>query len=210
MPCSWRRAPSPLEMGFYVYAFGDAPPCERKSRLGGSWTFACSRHHFRRREVCLGQGGLSSLCKVQPSLQVIYLSLHGWFVIPSLGHVTTHTGMASAGLRGVYAPFSKPSVFFIPAMLRVWEITLLLGSCWLRLMRAYSVGVQSCHARLSFSLAHKFSPQTAPIVGSWLGRSFTVDVSEPKPNRPNTMNLVKKWAQELGLSEGFSSGQTGS
>ena len=34
-------------------------------------------------------------------------------------------------------------------------------------------------------------------------RSFTVDVSELKPNRPNTMNLVKKWAQELGLSEGF-------
>ena len=28
-------------------------------------------------------------------------------------------------------------------------------------------------------------------------------MSEPKPNRPNTMNLVKKWAQELGLSEGF-------
>ena len=36
-----------------------------------------------------------------------------------------------------------------------------------------------------------------------LGRSFTVDVSEPKPNRSNTMNLVKKWTQELGLSEGF-------
>ena len=47
-------------------------------------------------------------------------------------------------------------------------------------------------------------------VGSWLGRSFTVDVSEPKPNRPNTMNLVKKWAQELGLSESFFNGLTGS
>ena len=43
-----------------------------------------------------------------------------------------------------------------------------------------------------------------------MGRSFTVNVSEPKPNRPNTMNLVKKWAQELGLSEGFFSGLTGS
>ena len=41
------------------------------------------------------------------------------------------------------------------------------------------------------------------IVGSKLGRSFTVDVNELKLNRPNTMNLVKKWAQELGLSEGF-------
>ena len=106
-------------MGFYVCTFGDAFPRERKSRLGGSWTFACSRHHFRRREVCLGQGGLSLLCKAQPSLQVIYLSLHGSFVILSLGHVTTRTGMASAGLRGVYTPFSKPFIFFIPAMLRV-------------------------------------------------------------------------------------------
>ena len=50
----------------------------------------------------------------------------------------------------------------------------------------------------------------APIIGSLLGRSFTVDVSEPKPNRPNTMNLVKKWAQELGLSEGFINSLTGS
>ena len=92
-------------MGFYVCAFGDAPSRERKSRLGGSWTFACSRHHFRHREVCLGQGGLSLLCKAQPSLQVIYLSLHCLFVIPSLGHVTTHTGVASADLRGVHSPF---------------------------------------------------------------------------------------------------------
>ena len=46
------------------------------------------------------------------------------------------------------------------------------------------------------------------IVGSKLGRSFTVDVNEPKPNRPNTMNLVKKLPQELGLSEGFFSNLT--
>ena len=91
-------------------------------------------------------------------------------------------------------------------MLRVWKITLLLGSGWLRLMGACSVGVRSRHVRLSFSLTHEFSPQTAPIAGSWFGGSFTIDVSEPKPNRPNTMNLVKKWAQELGLSEDFVNG----
>ena len=45
-------------------------------------------------------------------------------------------------------------------------------------------------------------------VGSTLERSFTVNVNELKPNRPNTMNLVKKWAQELGLSEVFFSNQT--
>ena len=36
-----------------------------------------------------------------------------------------------------------------------------------------------------------------------------MDVSEHKPNRPNTMNLVKKWAQELGLSEDFIEGLAG-
>ena len=81
------------------------------------------------------------MCKAQLSLQVIYLSLHGLFVIPSLGYVTAHTGMASAGLCGVYAPFPKPSVLFVLAMHRVWEITLLLGSGWLRLMGACPVGV---------------------------------------------------------------------
>ena len=81
-------------------------------------------------------GGLSSLCKAQPSLQVIYLSLHGLFVVPFLGHVTTHAGVASAGLRGVHAPLPKPFVFFVSAMLRVWEITLLLGSGWLKLVGA--------------------------------------------------------------------------
>ena len=48
-------------------------------------------------------------------------------------------------------------------------------------------------------------------VGSRFGGvSFTVDVSEPKPNRPNTMNLVEKRAQELGLCEYFVNGQAGS
>ena len=45
-------------------------------------------------------------------------------------------------------------------------------------------------------------------VGSTFGRSFTVDVNEPKPSRPNTMNLVEKWAQELGLSEELFSSRT--
>ena len=48
------------------------------------------------------------------------------------------------------------------------------------------------------------------IVGSRFGGSFTVGVSEPKPNRPNTMNLVEKRAQELGLCKDFVNGQAGS
>ena len=81
------------------------------------------------------------MCKVQLSLQVIYFSLHGLFVISSLGYVTAHTGMASASLSGVYVPLPKPSVLFIPAMLRVCEITLLLGSGQLGLMGAFPMGV---------------------------------------------------------------------
>ena len=87
------------------------------------------------------RGGLSSLCKAQPSLQVIYLPLHGSFVVPFLGHVTTHAGVASAGLCGIHAPLPKPSVLPVPAMLRVWEIPLQLGSSCLRLIGACSVGV---------------------------------------------------------------------
>ena len=37
------------------------------------------------------------------------------------------------------------------------------------------------------------------IVGSRFGGSFTVGVSEPEPNKLNTMNLVEKRAQELGF-----------
>ena len=44
------------------------------------------------------------------------------------------------------------------------------------------------------------------------GALFTIDVSKPKPkpNRPNTMNLVQKRAWELGLCEDAFNGQAGS
>ena len=84
--------------------------------------------------------GLSSLCKAQLSLQVIYFLLHGLFVILSLGYVTTHTGMAPASLSGVHAPLPKPSVLFVLAMLVVWEVTLLLGFGRLGLTGACSMG----------------------------------------------------------------------
>ena len=40
--------------------------------------------------------------------------------------------------------------------------------------------------------------------------SFIVDVSELKPNRPNTMNLVEKQTQKLGLYEDLVNGRAGS
>ena len=93
-------------------------------------------------EKCVwARGGLSSLCKAQLSLQVIYFLLHGLFIIPSLGYMPAYTRMASAGLSGVYASLPKPSILFVLAMLRVWEITLLLGSGRLGLMGACPMGV---------------------------------------------------------------------
>ena len=122
-----------------------------------------------------------SLCMAQFSLQVVYISLHGLFVILSLGYMAAHTRMASASLSGVYTPFSKPSILFILIMLRVGKVALLLGSGRLRLMGACSMRTWSYHARLLSLLAHKFFLQTAPIVGSGL-RYFYCYVSKLKPN----------------------------
>ena len=72
----------------------------------------------------------------QFSLQVVCLSLHGLFVILSLGYVTAHTRMASASLSGVYASFLKLSILFISIMLRVGKVALLMGSSRFRLMGA--------------------------------------------------------------------------
>ena len=68
---------------------------------------------------------------------------------------------------------------------------------------------------LPCSIIVLISTQVLPTDGAncrvpiW-GGSFTVNVNEPKPNRPNTMNLVEKRAQELGLCEDFINGRTGS
>ena len=80
-----------------------------------------------------------SLCMAQPSLQVVYLSLHGLFIILSLGYVTAHTRMASASLSGIHISLLKPSILFISITLRVGKVTLLLGSSRFRLMGAYSI-----------------------------------------------------------------------
>ena len=82
---------------------------------------------------------LPLLCMAQLSLQVIYFLLHGLFITLSLGYVIAHTRVAFASLSGFYAPFSKPSVLFVLVTLRVWEVALLLGSGWLKLMGACSM-----------------------------------------------------------------------
>ena len=68
---------------------------------------------------------------------------------------------------------------------------------------------------LPYSIIVLTSTQVLPTDGANCrvpirGVPFTIDVSEPKPNRPNTMNLVEKRAQELGLCEDFVNGWAGS
>ena len=80
-----------------------------------------------------------SLCMAQFSLQVVYLSLHGLFIVLSLGYVTAHMRTASASLNGVYTSLSKPSILFISITLKVGKVALLLGSSRLRLVGACSI-----------------------------------------------------------------------
>ena len=82
---------------------------------------------------------LSSLCMAQLSLQVVYLSLHGLFIILSLGYVTAHTRMASTSLSGIHTSLSKPSILFISITLRVGKVAMLLGSSRLSLMGACTI-----------------------------------------------------------------------
>ena len=143
---------------------------------------------------------LPSLCMAQLSLQVIYLSLHGLLIILSLGyvtlnflwlhglvvilsleHVAIHTRMVFAGLSGVHASLSEPSIFFILSMPRVGEVILLLGSSRFRLMGACLMKTWSYHAWLLPLLTHKFFPQMAPIVGTRF-EYFNYQMYGPKPN----------------------------
>ena len=132
-----------------------------------------------------------SSCMAQLSLQIVYLSLHGILIILSLGyvtpnlfwlhgpvvilsleHVTAHTRVASAGLSGVYTSLSEPSILFISVTLRVGKVTLLLGSHQFGLMGACLMRAWSYHAWLLLLLTHKFSSQTAPIVGTGIEHFF--------------------------------------
>ena len=80
-----------------------------------------------------------SLCMMQFSLQVVYLSLHGLLIILALGYVTAHTRVAPASLSDVHTTLSKLSILFISITLRVGKVTLLLGSSRFRLMGACSI-----------------------------------------------------------------------
>ena len=71
---------------------------------------------------------------------------------------------------------------------------------------SFPLRVWPCLTSYRISSLHQQLPTDGANCRVLIWGSFTVDVSEPKLNRPNTINLVKNWAQELGLCEDFVNG----
>ena len=122
-PRRWASAPTPPVVFFFV-GKGLTWGSPRSSSIVVV-TFIVGGHVRPRMRLPL-------LCMVQFSLQIVYFSLHGllivlflrhmapnffWLwgpvVILSLKHVTARTRVAFAGLSGVYALLSKPSILFV-------------------------------------------------------------------------------------------------
>ena len=145
-PRRWASAPMPLVVFFFV-GEGLAWGSPRSSPIVVVIFIIGGRVKSGTR--------LPLLCMVQLSFQIIYLSLHGLpivlflrhmspnflllqgpAVISSLKHMAARVRVAPAGLGGVYASLSKPSVLFDLVALGVGEVTLLLGFGWFELMGA--------------------------------------------------------------------------
>ena len=194
-PCSWRRAPCSLERDFYACAFGDAPLRGRKSRLGESWIFACSRRHFRCRGVCRCRGRIVFVVQ-SITFSSSHLSLTTWLVRhPVSGTCDYPRGCGFCWFA--WYPRSPHETFRSPRSCHAQGLgNSPVAGIWL----AQADGGLLCGGMIPpCPIIILTSIQVLPIDGAncrvliW-GVSFTVDVSEPKPNRPNTMNLVEKRA----------------
>ena len=194
-PCSWRRAPCPLERDFCACAFGGAPPRGRKSRLGESWIFACSCRHFHLRGVCQCQGGTVFIVQ-SAAFSSSRLSLATWLI--------RHPVSGTCGYpRGcdicwfAWYPRSPPETFPFPCSCHAQG----LGNCpavgiWLAqadggLLRG---GLISPCPTIALTSTQVLPTDDANCRVPIWGAPFTVDVRKPKLNRPNTMNLVEKRA----------------
>ena len=181
-PRRWAFTFTPLVMLFFM---------RESLTWKGSWSLPIVIVAFIIGEHVRARMRSPSLCMEQLSLQVVYLSLHGMFIILSLGYVTAHTRMVFASLSGIHTSLLKPSILFISITLRVGKVTLLLGSSRFRLIGACSMRAWSCHACSLPLPTHKFSSQTAPIVRTGLSTS-TVRWVDPGPTSPIQW-IYRKW-----------------
>ena len=85
-------------------------------------------------EGCVSAGGGIVFVVQSAAFFSSHLSPAAWLVRRPISGTCDYP--RGCGSCCVHAPLLEPFVFFVPAMLRVWEITLLLGSGWLRLMGA--------------------------------------------------------------------------
>ena len=129
-----------------------------------SWPLSVNSVFFIIGKDIGARRGSPLLCSMELLLQVLNLSLHGFIIISPVGDVASPSKAASACMGGMYTAFS---IFFpISFTLEIDEIILLMKVRRFRLMRTCLMWSWSCHIESLYLLMHKFSPQTAPIVGS--------------------------------------------
>ena len=103
------------------------------------------------------------LCSTKLLLQIINLSLHGFFITLLMSYMTFPSKTASTYVDGVHTAFLI--VFPISFTLKIEEFILLTNIGRFHLVRTYLMWTWSCHNHYTI-LKHKLFPQTTPIVGS--------------------------------------------
>ena len=114
------------------------------------------------RDIRAGRGPLL-LCSTELLLQIINLSLHGFFITLLISYMTFPSKTASTRVDGVHTAFLR--VFPISFTLKIEEFILLTNIGRFRLVRTCLMWTWSYHNRYT-TLKHKLFPQTAPILGS--------------------------------------------
>ena len=114
------------------------------------------------RDIRAGRGPLL-LCSTELLLQIINLSLHGFFITLLMSYMTFPSKTASTRVDGVHTAFLR--VFPISFTLKIEEFILLTNIGRFRLVQTCLMWTWSYHNRYT-TLKHKLFPQTAPILGS--------------------------------------------
>ena len=185
LPCKWwlRNLAQRLFHNVSSYSFARRAPAfpsvkilfltgEEFAWWGSRPFFVYSVFFIIGRNIKVGRGSLL-LCSTELLLQVINLSLHGFIIISLVGYVTFPSKTASTCVDGMHTIFLI--VLLISFTFKVKEIIWLMNICGLCLMRTCLMWTWSCHIVHYTLLIHKFSPQTAPIVGSWFAAQAQKD-----------------------------------
>ena len=114
------------------------------------------------RDIRVGRGPLL-LCSTELLLQIINLSLHGFFITLLMCYITFPSKTTSTRMDGMHTAFLI--VFPISFTLKIEEFILLTNVGKFRLVRTCLMWTWSCHNRY-ITLKHKLFPQMTSIIGS--------------------------------------------